>query len=68
MIKKIEIKNDTIEDLKDFNSKSLSTRAGKGKKLLSMMPATKKVFDLMDDDIITLKIEKETLKNQIGDY
>ena len=32
------------------------------------MPAFKKAFDLMGDDIVDLHTENETLKNQIGDY
>ena len=31
-----------------------------------MMPAIKKAFDLMGDDIVELSIENETLKNQKG--
>ena len=62
------VRNDTIQDLKEFNSQSLSTRAKKGEQLVSMMPAIKKAFDLMGDDIIDLTTENETLKNQIGDY
>ena len=33
-----------------------------------MMPAIKKAFNLMGDDIVELKVENESLKNQIGDY
>ena len=33
-----------------------------------MMPAIKKAFNLMGDDIVELGVEKESLKNQIGDY
>ena len=62
------VRNDTIQDLKEFNSQSLSTRAKKGEQLVSMMPAIKKAFDLMGDDIVDLTTENETLKNQIGDY
>ena len=62
------VRNDTIQDLKEFNSQSLSTRAKKGEQLVSMMPAIKKAFDLMGDDIIDLTTENETLKNQIGNY
>ena len=32
------------------------------------MPAIKKDFDLMRDNIVDLHTEKETLKNQIEDY
>ena len=36
------VRNDTIEDLKEFNSQSLTTQAKKGEQLVSMMPAIKK--------------------------
>ena len=61
-------RNDTIEDLKEFNSQSFSTRAKKGEQLISMMPAVKKAFNLMGDDIVEIIVENETLKNQIGEY
>ena len=38
------VRNDTIQDLKKFNSQSLSTQAKKGEQLVSMMPAIKKSF------------------------
>ena len=41
------VRNDTIQDLKGFNSQSSSTRAKKGEQLVSMMPAIKKAFNLM---------------------
>ena len=62
------VRNDTIEDLKDFNSKSLSTQAKKGEQLVTMMPAIKKAFNLLGDDIIDLSVENDALKNQIGDF
>ena len=60
--------NDTIQDLKDFNQQSLTTQAKKGEQLVSIMPANKKVFDLMGDNIVELSVEKESLKNQISDF
>ena len=33
-----------------------------------MMPAFKKAFNLMGDDIVELSTENETLKNKIGSY
>ena len=33
-----------------------------------MMPAIKKAFNLLGDDIVELHTENEALKNQIGDY
>ena len=62
------VRNDTIEDLKEYNSQSLSTRAKKGEQLVSMMPAIKKAFTLLGDDIVDLSTENDALKNKIGDY
>ena len=61
------VRNDTIQDLKDFNQQSLSTQAKKGGQLVSMMPAIKKAFNLLGDDIIELSVKNDALKNQIGD-
>ena len=62
------VRNDTIQDLKDFNQQSLSTQAKKGEQLVSMMPAIKKAFNLLGDDLIELSVENDALKNQMGDY
>ena len=62
------VRNDTIQDLKDFNQQSLSTQAKKGEQLTSMMPTIKKAFNVLGDDIIELSVENDALKNQIGDY
>ena len=62
------VRSDTVQDLKEFNSQTLSTRAKKGEQLVSTMPAIRKAFDLMGDDIVDLSTENETLENQIGDY
>ena len=62
------VRDNTIQDLKDFNQQSLSTQAKKGEQLTSMMLAIKKAFNLLGDDIIDLSVENDTLKNQIGDY
>ena len=32
------------------------------------MPAIKKAFNLMGDDIVELSVENESLKSQIGEY
>ena len=61
------VRNDTIQDLKEFNEQSLTTQAKKGEQLASMMLAIKKAFNLMGDDIVELSVENESLKNQIGD-
>ena len=62
------IRNDTMQDLRDFNEQSLSTQAKKGEQLTAMIPAIKKAFNLLGDDIVDLSAENETLKNKIGDY
>ena len=62
------IRNDTMQDLRDFNEQSLSTQAKKGEQLTSMMPAIRKAFNLLGDDIIELSTENDVLKNQIGEY
>ena len=62
------VRNDTIQDLKEFNSQFLSTRSKKGEQLVSMMPAIKKAFNLLGDDIVDLSTENDALKNKIGDY
>ena len=62
------VRNDTIQDLKDFNQQSLSTQIKKGEQLITMMPAIKKAFNLLGDDIVDLSTENDALKNKIGDY
>ena len=62
------VRNDTIQDLKEFNQQSLTTQAKKGEQLVSMMPAIKKAFNLMGDGIVDFTVENDALKNQIGDY
>ena len=56
------VRNDTIQDLKEFNQQSLTTQAKKGEQLVSMMPAIEKAFNLMGDDIVELNVENESLK------
>ena len=62
------VRNNTIQDLKDFNQQPLSTRAKKGEQLVSMMPAIKEAFTLMGNDIVDLSTENDALKEKIGDY
>ena len=62
------VRNDTVEDLKDFHSQSLSSQAKKGEQLTSTMPAIKKAFNLLGDDIVELSTENDALKSKIGDY
>ena len=63
-----KVRNNTIQDLKDFNQQSLPTRAKKGEQLVSMMPAIKEAFTLMGNDIVDLSTENDALKEKIGDY
>ena len=62
------IRNDTIQDLKEFNSQSLSTQDREGEQLVSRMPAIKKAFNLMGDDIVEISTKKDALKHKIGSY
>ena len=62
------VRSDTVQDLKEFNYQSLATQAKKGEQLVSMMPAIKKAFILLGDDIVDLSTENDALKSKIGDY
>ena len=62
------VRNNIIEDLKEFNSQSLKTQAKKGEQLVAMMPAIEKAFNLLGDDIVELSSENDALKNKISDY
>ena len=61
------IKSDTVQDLKEFNNQSLATQAKK-EQLVSMMPAVKKAFSLMGDDIVERSTGNDALKNKKGSY
>ena len=56
------VRNNTLQDLKDFNQQSLTTQAKKGEKLVSMMPAINKAFNLLGDDIVELSFKKRCFK------
>ena len=60
------VRSDTIQYLKDFNSESLTTQVKKGEQLVSLMPAIKKAFNLMGEDILGISTENETLETEIG--
>ena len=62
------VRNDTVQDLKEFNSQSLATQAKKGEQLVSMMPAIKEAFNLLGDDVVDLSTENDALKNKIGSH
>ena len=57
-----------MQDLKEFNSQSLATQAKKVEPIVRMMPAIKKGFNILDDDIVELTTENNALKIKIGDY
>ena len=54
------VRDDTVQDLKEFNSQSLSTQVKRGEQLVSMKPASRKALDLMGDDIVELSTGNET--------
>ena len=62
------VRIDTTQDLKDFSNQSPSTQVKKGEQLFSMMPAIKKTFILLGDDIVELSTENDSLKTKIGSY
>ena len=51
-----------MQDLREFNNQAFSTQARKGEQLVSTMPAIKKFFDLMADDITELSTENDSLE------
>ena len=59
------VRSDTVQDSKEFNLHSLATRAKQGEQLVPTMPAIKKAFDLMGDDIIELSTENDALKKKL---
>ena len=61
------VRSDTIEDLKEFNLQSLTFQAKKDQ-LVFMMPAIKKAFNLMGDDMVELSTKNDALKNKIGSH
>ena len=51
------VRNNTVQDLKDFSS-----QARKAEQLVSMMPAIRKVSDLMGNHMVELSTENECLE------
>ena len=62
------VRSNTVNSLKEFNNQSLATQAKKGEQLVSIVPAMKKTFDLLGDDIVDLSTKNDALKNKIGSY
>ena len=62
------VRSNTVQDFKNVYSQSLGTLAKKGKKLVSMMLAIKKTFDIMGDDIVEYSTKIESFQYEIGSY
>ena len=62
------VRSDTVEYLKEFNSQSLAIQAKKSEQLVSMLPAIKKAFKSLDDDIVELSTDNDALRNKTGEY
>ena len=56
------VRNITVQDIKASKSQSLATQARIEEQLVSMMPALKKTFNIMGNDITELSTENESLK------
>ena len=52
------VRSNAVQDLKEFNSQSLSTQGKKEEQVVSVMLAIKKAFDLMVDDIVEITTKK----------
>ena len=59
------VRNDTIQDIKELNSQSLTTLAKKGEQLVLMLPAIKEAFNSMGNNIVDLSTKNAALKNKI---
>ena len=60
------VRINTVQNLKEFNTQSLTILAKKGEQLVFMMLPNKKPFDSMGNDIVELSTKNESLKNKIG--
>ena len=58
----------SVQNIKETNSKSLSTQAKMCENLVSMMPAIKIAFGAMGDGLVESSTKNESLKKQKGDY
>ena len=56
------------QDLKEFNSQSLSNQVKKREQLVFMMPAIKKTSDLLADDRVELSTKIDASKDKVGVY
>ena len=58
------VRGNTVQVSKKFNSQSIATQAKNGEQIVSMMPAIKRAFGLMVDDVVELSTERESLKKR----
>ena len=61
------VRSDTKDVLEKIINQSSTTQAKK-EQLVSMVPAIKKAFNVLVDDIVKLSTENDALKNEIGSY
>ena len=54
--------------LKNLTLNLYQHKLKKGEQLVSMMPAIKKAFNLMGDDIVEISTKNDALKSKIGSY
>ena len=54
----------TVQDLKGFNSESISTQAKKGEHLVAVIPRIKKAPDLLGDNVNELSTKNKTKQRQ----
>ena len=62
------VRSKRVNDSKGFNKQSLATQVKKGEHLVSLMPANKKAFDSIGDDIVDSSTENDAMKTKIGSY
>ena len=54
------VRSNTVQDFKDLNSQSLATQAKRSEQIFSLILVSRKIFDLMVDDIVELSTENES--------
>ena len=59
------VRSNRVQDFKNFNSQYLTRQVKKREQLVSMMPAIKKTFDQMGDDVIEISTENESSKKMV---
>ena len=59
------VRSETVQKLKYFNFQSLTFQTKKGEQLVTMMPAIKKAFISMCDDIVELTQKTKIQRNNL---